>query len=179
MGKGENAGNQHFLVFPQCFLLFLGPISIFESHLSSATANALNLYKSKNLLFGKGLRTDFEVHVYKFYLTSAFQFVTKFDCLIQSSYLLTGICFQDWQWYFGTIAVFMAWIELILFIQKFPELGIYVVMFKYILYTFFKFALVFLLFIVAFGMGFYCLIQNQVLFCTYCIVLMILLSSLL
>ena len=23
MGKGENAGNQHFLLFPQCFLLYL------------------------------------------------------------------------------------------------------------------------------------------------------------
>ena len=24
MGKGENAGNQHFLPFPQCFLLYQG-----------------------------------------------------------------------------------------------------------------------------------------------------------
>ena len=23
MGKGENSGNQHFLLFPQCFLLYL------------------------------------------------------------------------------------------------------------------------------------------------------------
>ena len=31
--KGENAGNQHFLLFPQCFLLFLTQITIFQSHL--------------------------------------------------------------------------------------------------------------------------------------------------
>ena len=31
--KGENAGDQHFLLFPQCFLPFLIHISIFESHL--------------------------------------------------------------------------------------------------------------------------------------------------
>ena len=31
VGKGENAGIQHFLLFPQFFLLFLSQISIFES----------------------------------------------------------------------------------------------------------------------------------------------------
>ena len=29
--KGENAGNQHFLLFPQCFLNFSKQISIFQS----------------------------------------------------------------------------------------------------------------------------------------------------
>ena len=37
VGKGENAGNQHFLLFPQCSLLKLKQIS----------------NQSKNLLFGK------------------------------------------------------------------------------------------------------------------------------
>ena len=32
-GEGENAGNQHFLLFPQCFLPFPKQISIFRSHL--------------------------------------------------------------------------------------------------------------------------------------------------
>ena len=33
VGKGENASNQHFLLFPQCFLLFLKQLSIFQAHL--------------------------------------------------------------------------------------------------------------------------------------------------
>ena len=33
MGKGDNAGNQYFLHFTQCFLLFQTQISIFQSHL--------------------------------------------------------------------------------------------------------------------------------------------------
>ena len=33
VGKGENAGNQHFLLFPKCFLLFPKQISVFQSHL--------------------------------------------------------------------------------------------------------------------------------------------------
>ena len=32
VGKGENAGNQHFLLFPQCFLPFPKQISTFQSH---------------------------------------------------------------------------------------------------------------------------------------------------
>ena len=31
--KGENAGNQHFLLFPQCFLPFPNQISVFHLHL--------------------------------------------------------------------------------------------------------------------------------------------------
>ena len=33
VGKGENAGNQHFLLFPQCFLPFPKQILIFKLHL--------------------------------------------------------------------------------------------------------------------------------------------------
>ena len=33
MGKGENAGNQHFLLFPKCFLPFPEQLGIFQSHL--------------------------------------------------------------------------------------------------------------------------------------------------
>ena len=31
VGKGENAGNQHFLLFPQCFLHFTKQSSFFKS----------------------------------------------------------------------------------------------------------------------------------------------------
>ena len=57
VGKGENAGRQHFLLFAQCFLLYQREnhqfIYIVKSNLSSA--NALNLVTSKTMSFGKGL----------------------------------------------------------------------------------------------------------------------------
>ena len=34
VGKGESAGNQHFLFFRQCFLPYLKQILIFQSHAS-------------------------------------------------------------------------------------------------------------------------------------------------
>ena len=33
VGKGENAGNQHFPLFPQCFIPFPKQISIFQPNL--------------------------------------------------------------------------------------------------------------------------------------------------
>ena len=45
MGKGENAGNQHFLFFPQCFLPFPKQISSFCSHLSCCL-QALSIWTS-------------------------------------------------------------------------------------------------------------------------------------
>ena len=44
-----------FLLFPQCFILFLKQISIFDSQKLSS-ANAFNLDRSEILSFGKGLR---------------------------------------------------------------------------------------------------------------------------
>nr|XP_022289771.1 transient receptor potential cation channel subfamily A member 1 homolog isoform X2 [Crassostrea virginica] len=77
----------------------------------------------------------------------------------------TGFRFQ-WQWSLGAVAIFLCWINLVLFLQKFPRFGIYVVMFKDILNTFLQFAVVFFLFIVAFGLGFFTILQNQDAFAT-------------
>ena len=49
--KGENASDQHFLIFAQCFLPFSQQDSYFQPHLSSA--NAFNFDWSRILLFDK------------------------------------------------------------------------------------------------------------------------------
>ena len=50
-GKEENAGDQYFLLFPQCFVLFLTQMFIF----SSAIELKLYMYMSKSVLCGKEL----------------------------------------------------------------------------------------------------------------------------
>ena len=57
MGKGENAGKQHFLLFPQRFLHFSKQILSFSLSFILSTANAFNLEQSKTLSCGKGLIT--------------------------------------------------------------------------------------------------------------------------
>ena len=53
VGKQENAGNQHFLLFPQCFLPISIGISVFKLNLFCFHASRLN--QPKNLSSGKQL----------------------------------------------------------------------------------------------------------------------------
>ena len=48
VGKGENAGYQHFLLFPQCFLHFHKQISIFYIHLN-CRLQMLSIWTGLNL----------------------------------------------------------------------------------------------------------------------------------
>lgn len=69
-------------------------------------------------------------------------------------------CPTNWQWQLGAIAVFLAWINLILFLKRVPLLGIYVLMFNTILHSFLKFALIAFLFVVAFCIAFYMILYK-------------------
>ena len=53
--KGENAGNLHFLLFPQFFLSFPKQISFFPVIFTLLSANAFMLVTSKISSFGKGI----------------------------------------------------------------------------------------------------------------------------
>lgn len=65
------------------------------------------------------------------------------------------LCPKDWQWQIGAIAVFLAWIDLILFFAKFPQIGIYSLIFVKILSTFFKAVFVSALLVIAFALALY------------------------
>ena len=68
----------------------------------------------------------------------------------------------------GSLAIFLAWINLLLFLRKIPRLGIYFVMFTDVLKTFSLFSVTFSLFIIAFALGFYILLNTQV-FIAFCL----------
>ena len=56
VGKGENVGNQDFLLFPQCFLFYPYHNNFsFSATFTLLSANAFNLDLTKILLFGKEL----------------------------------------------------------------------------------------------------------------------------
>ena len=57
VGKGENVGNLHFLLFPQCFLPPPKTNFNFSAEFDLSSANAFNLDQSKDLSFGKELMT--------------------------------------------------------------------------------------------------------------------------
>ena len=80
------------------------------------------------------------------YLTSiTFVWVFHYDCL----------CPSTWQWQLGVAAVFLGWANLIVFVSNIPFIGIYVLMFRHIFFTFLKVLIVSILLIVTFGLAFY------------------------
>ena len=65
------------------------------------------------------------------------------------------LCPLQWQWQIGIVAVFLAWINLMIFVSKFPLTGIYVLMFTTICYTFLKILVLSLLLVIGFALTFF------------------------
>lgn len=62
----------------------------------------------------------------------------------------------------AAVAVFCAWFNYLLYLQRFNSFGIYVVMFLEILSTLLRVLSVFSVLIIAFGLSFYILMRNMV-----------------
>lgn len=60
----------------------------------------------------------------------------------------------------AAITVFLSWFELLLLLQRFDQIGIYVVMFLEILQTLIKVLMLFSILIIAFGLAFYILLSK-------------------
>ena len=65
------------------------------------------------------------------------------------------LCPFRWQWQLGIIAVFLAWINLVIFFSKFPLTGVYVLMFTTICQTFIRILFFSLLLVTAFALTFF------------------------
>eukprot|EP00112_Aurelia_sp_Birch-Aquarium-sp1_P021380 Seg575.4 transcript_id=Seg575.4/GoldUCD/mRNA.D3Y31 product="Transient receptor potential cation channel subfamily A member 1" protein_id=Seg575.4/GoldUCD/D3Y31 len=81
--------------------------------------------------------------------------VFMFDFLIPSA----KISFAQ-KWNAGAISVLLTWINLLLFLTRFPYFGLYVVMFVEVFATVLRVLIVFAVFIVAFALSFYSLLRE-------------------
>ncbi|KAJ8922148.1 hypothetical protein NQ315_004083, partial [Exocentrus adspersus] len=71
-----------------------------------------------------------------------------------------GGTMYDLQFSCASFAVFLSWFNLLLLLQRFDQVGIYVVMFLEILQTLIKVLMVFSILIIAFGLAFYILLSR-------------------
>ena len=71
-------------------------------------------------------------------------------------------CPEPWEWEFGAVTLLIAWLNLVLFLKKFPLTGVYVLMFIHILRTILKMLLLPILFVISFGLTFYMLFFRPV-----------------
>ena len=93
-----------------------------------------------------------------------FLFVTS--VIFMSSGLQSGcLCPESWQWQLGALALFIAWLDMILFLKRLPLTGIYVVMFVDIFWSLMKIIFLSILFVVSFGLAFYMLFFRPVRIC--------------
>ena len=129
---GSNGGNPHFIVAGGVIILILACIrlllELFQLH-------------QMGLEYLKDMANWIEVILF----TSAIIFVSVFntDCL----------CPRPTQWQFGIVAVFLAWTEFILFVEKLPRVGIYVVMLIHMLWIFLKTVPLAVMLVIAFGLA--------------------------
>ncbi|KAF5301244.1 hypothetical protein FQR65_LT00944 [Abscondita terminalis] len=73
---------------------------------------------------------------------------------------LFGGTITEMQFSFASVTVFLSWLNLLLLLQRFDQVGIYVVMFLEILQTLIKVLMVFSILIIAFGLAFYILLSR-------------------
>ena len=69
-------------------------------------------------------------------------------------------CVTNGQWQVGVLAVFLGWINMISYIRLVPRLGVYVLMFQNVIYSFLKMLLLAVFLIIAFGLAFYMLFKT-------------------
>lgn len=74
--------------------------------------------------------------------------------------ILIGDKMYDIQYSCASLTVFLSWFNLLLLLQRFDQVGIYVVMFLEILQTLLKVLMVFSILIIAFGLAFYILLSK-------------------
>ena len=107
------------------------------------TLEGIQLFKSKKWEYLKDWTNYMEAVLY--ISSIMFAWVFHNDCL----------CAANWQWQLGALAVFLGWINLVVFVSHIPLIGIYVLMFVHIFFTFLKVLTLSILLIVAFGLTFY------------------------
>ena len=78
-------------------------------------------------------------------------------CTVTFAFIYSNDCFcvLFWQWQVGITAVFLGWINMILFVSRLPIVGSYVVIFTRIVKTFTKLLVLSILLVTAFGLTFY------------------------
>ncbi|RDD38700.1 Transient receptor potential cation channel subfamily A member 1 [Trichoplax sp. H2] len=113
---------------------------------------SVNLSKEAYQVFHKGLR----------YFRSGTNYIEL--CMYGFSLFLMirpGRSPDAMQWICGSLAIWLAWVNILLFFERISSLGIYVIMLKTVLYTFLKVMFIVIIFIVAFAFVFIILAENE------------------
>ncbi|XP_071965136.1 transient receptor potential cation channel subfamily A member 1-like isoform X2 [Antedon mediterranea] len=93
-------------------------------------------------------------------VTNAVEWILYISSMLFVAPFLGGYS-THYQWSCGAIAIFLAWFNFLLYLQRFDIFGIYVVMFLEILKTLIQVLLVFSILIIAFSLALYILLSQE------------------
>lgn len=82
------------------------------------------------------------------------------NAILMISPIFRGGMICDYLYSAASLTVFLSWFNLLLHLQRFDQIGIYVVMFLEILQTLIKVLILFSILIIAFGLAFFILLSN-------------------
>ncbi|XP_035826421.1 transient receptor potential cation channel subfamily A member 1 [Aplysia californica] len=119
-----------------------------------AVYSALNVVKEVFQIFTQGTHYFADIG-------NGLEWCLYITSLVFSTPFLMGMAFH-FQWEAGALAIFFAWFNCLVFLQRFDFFGIYVVMFLEILRTLVQVLCVFSILIIAFGLAFYMLMFKEV-----------------
>ena len=139
----------------------------FESTQSSRSAiriativfAALGLFMEAVQLYLIRLKGYLEFH-------NLLDWVTYIGSIVLATNISTCGQLKNWQWQLAVACLFLSYMNMIFFLRIIPSLGIYIMMVALMLKNFCNFFLIMLLFLLAFGICFHLLAQNQVAFST-------------
>ena len=122
--------------------IYISAITVFISSLCRLLLEGIQFFSQRSRYLMDWINW---MEIVLYISTIIFVWVFHSDCL----------CPLTWQWQIGIVAVFLGWVDLIIFVSKFPLTGIYVLMFVKILYTFLRILILSVLLVVAFGLTLY------------------------
>ena len=139
--------NKYIII--KCLLLFVTAVRMFTELFS--------IFKRTFGLYFKDYMNSVEWFLYGltiYYLCHNGVFVERNNSEYYYSENTAHVC--------GSIAVFLSWINLLLFIKNVPKIGIYVMMLEHCFVTFMEFSIILVIFLSAFGITFNLLMGNKI-----------------
>ncbi|PIK62526.1 putative transient receptor potential cation channel subfamily A member 1-like, partial [Apostichopus japonicus] len=145
------------------YLLFVASLTVFiwiiDPHPLPTSTQKTNKTISSSDEFLKSTASPFHLRVSEF--TKFQMFIVWFIAVFSTLNILKEVVQFLHQWPCGAVAVFLAWFNFLLYLQRFDIFGIYVVMFLEILRTLCQVLVVFSILIIAFALTFHILLPHE------------------
>ncbi|XP_047128763.1 transient receptor potential cation channel subfamily A member 1 homolog isoform X1 [Hydra vulgaris] len=137
------------------FFVYIGKVVVVFLSLAHMLFEIIQLMNQRLSYFAFGNLLEWTV-----YILAIVNVADDFLPLVVNIPGYNGIICGTYQKAAGALCIFLAWFNFILFIQKVPMFGIYIVMLLFVITTFMKFFVVFVFLIIAFGLSFYLLFHD-------------------